>query len=344
MSNEARRTLVHRAAIEACALRERVWSRTPITESVAPLRALLDRRGTEALEVLAHAIEGEARLHAAGRAVIMRTLTRLVEQRCLLSQEPDAREPSPRAPIVILGLPRSGTTYLHRALGMRGRLRTLRYWETMEPAHRMGRWPASLIEARHALQLAAFRRVDPAIDRMHAVRAGSPEECGGLLKVSLETEQFFATLTVPSYLAWTRSRDATFTYALHAKMRRQLSRRAGEGWLLKSPFHLARLDALRAVYPSARFVVIERDERAALPSRIALITRLRRLISDVPSDEVARDVSEWSIEMRGALERTRDLSRDTALHVRAEDLRRDEARTIRRVEEFIATTENGLTL
>src|ERR1019366_1766498 len=92
---------------------------------------------TARLEVLCRALREEAGLNGAGVLTQSVLLTGLLKNRLLiqdlLARHPEIRDEVIAAPIVICGLPRTGTTHLHTLLSADDRLRSLPYWESLEP-------------------------------------------------------------------------------------------------------------------------------------------------------------------------------------------------------------------
>src|ERR1700735_4343939 len=89
------------------------------------------------LDVLCRSLREEAGLNAAGKLAQSTLLTGLLRNRLLLedllSQHPEIRDEKIERPIIICGLPRTGTTHLHNLMGSDPSLRSLPYWESIEP-------------------------------------------------------------------------------------------------------------------------------------------------------------------------------------------------------------------
>jgi hypothetical protein len=81
-------------------------------------------------------------------------------------------------PIFITGLPRSGTTFLHRVLAEDPANRVPRVWELIHPypAARSGR-SSDDRQRRVARQLRMFELLAPEFRSLHPINAGSPQEC-----------------------------------------------------------------------------------------------------------------------------------------------------------------------
>lgn len=177
------------------------------------------------------------------------------------------------APVFITGLPRSGTTYLHRLLdGMFG-LTAPRAWEMMHPSppiagrsdpHRIGKC---------AEVLAAM---PPALLEMHPTSATAAEECGMMTLLSYDCASLVTAFAAPDYARWFYQSSRDRAYGIHRRVLQHLQfGRPATRWVLKSPEHLFDLDALFRVYPDATVIRINRDVADVLPSFVRLFAELR---------------------------------------------------------------------
>jgi len=95
-----------------------------------------------------------------------------------------------------------------------------------------------------------------------------------------QSSQFATTCHVPAYEAWLDKADRRPAYHCHRGFLQHLQwQGAGQQWVLKSPAHLAGLDALLATYPDAGLIQTHRDPLVALPSLASLRTVLHRAFS-----------------------------------------------------------------
>ena len=159
---------------------------------------------------------------------------------------------------MILGLPRTGTTHLASPAREHPDLRSLPFWESLEPiparAVREGRARDRRRE-RAAQALAMQRRVMPLFPAMHEIAVDAPEEEIQLLAVDFRTMFFEAMSEVPTYAAWNEADDHAGAYRYLKRMLQALQwlRPHGTRWLLKSPQHLERIGPLLDA-PDARIV------------------------------------------------------------------------------------------
>lgn len=186
-------------------------------------------------------------------------------------------------PIFITGLPRSGTTFLHRLMLTDPANRAPAVWETIAPSPMAGTRGQRI--ARVARQLKAFEWIAPGFRSLHPLEATSPQECSEITAHVFRSLRFDTNYHIPSYRNWL---DADVTrhlpaYRFHKRFLQFLQhqdqrRRDGEPhrWVLKCPEHLFALQAIRAVYPDARLVFVHRDPVKVLLSQAQLTEVLRR--------------------------------------------------------------------
>src|SRR5262249_47163994 len=153
------------------------------------------------------AIEGEAGLSAFGRIATREHLTQLLVSRLrledLIRRHPEILAERIQSPIVIAGLPRSGTTHLFNLLSCDPSLLWLPYWESLEPFPDPSEAPGPEGRdpriARCAGSLAAMERLVPLFPAMHEFTVEGPHEEIQLLALDFSTQLFEASYDVPSY-------------------------------------------------------------------------------------------------------------------------------------------------
>lgn len=247
----------------------------------------------EGLRVLCASIEADARLHSTGRAIARGRLVGALRTRLRLEaareREPERfARPLPR-PIVICGLPRTGTTLLHRLLAGAG-LRSLRTWEALDPV------PGPEGPKRRQARLAerALAAMAPSFFAVHPIDADGVEEEVLLFEPTFHSMVPPAIMRVPGYLEWYERTDAALAYR---EVRDTLAGLGGgERWVLKTPQHIEWLDELAEVFPDALLVWTHRDLREVAPSYFSLIAHGRGVLSDhVDPREIG---SEWRRKLR----------------------------------------------
>jgi Sulfotransferase family len=237
------------------------------TEFIDPLRRLLA------------ACTDEASLSLIGRMAtrwdVVRFLTNLLRFQDAEVRNPRIlREPIDR-PIFITGLPRSGTTFLHRLLLEDPDNRAPRVWQTIYPyPPKRGR---DTRPAHVARQLRAFERLAPEFRALHPLDATSPQECSEITAHVFRSLRFDTTYRIPTYRHWLDRAGHVPAYRFHRRFLQHLQHQAQGGrWLVKCPDHLFALDAIRSVYPDARLVFVHRDPVKVLLSVAKLTEVVRR--------------------------------------------------------------------
>jgi hypothetical protein len=295
---------------------------------------------SEALSRLLDSCQNEAQLNLVGRIALK---TDLLETLCARLQMERDRQVYPgitrqeiREPLFILGLPRSGTSVLHRLLGADPKHRSPLMWEVRSPS------PPTRHDEKRRIQRAAqscnfFNWLVPTFRDAHTVGAEVPQECVSLMTPTFLSDQFDAMYYVPSYRAWFFRQDLRPAYEYHHRFLQHLQfRRAAQRWILKAPTHMFALPALLSVYPDALFVQTHRTPVEAMASVSSLMTILRSAFSDaVDPFVVSREaIDYWSETMNRFLRERGRLADNRICDVQHDDIRREPIRAIRRIYEF----------
>jgi hypothetical protein len=208
-------------------------------------------------------------------------------------RHPEALAVELEPPVIVVGLPRSGTTHLVNLLAADSRFRSMPWWEVREPTPVLGDGPGrDGIDPRYARCRAEWevgKRMAPLTALMHDRPPWSIEEDCELIDLDLCSYTLEWHARVP---AW---RDAYLQLdqrAHYAFLRRELQvlsfLRGPKRWVLKTPQHLEQLEALLATFPDATIAFTLRDPVAVLQSAITMLAygdRLRRV--RVGADELA---------------------------------------------------------
>jgi hypothetical protein len=210
---------------------------------------------------------------------VVRFLSNLLWLRRAEVEMPEIREQPIERPIFITGLPRSGTTFLHKLLAEDHTNRVPLVWQLIHPypAEPEGGRPDRR-QQRVARQLRLFQKLAPEFRRLHPIDATSPQECTEITAHVFASLRFDMTHCIPSYRRWLDEVGHLDAYRFHKRFLQHLQHQAGGGgrWVLKCPDHVFALGAIRAVYPDARIVFVHRDPFRALLSVARLTEVLRR--------------------------------------------------------------------
>ena len=242
---------------------------------------------TSTLELLMSSCARSARLTEMGADVLRRAALRHLRNLCDVLAYVDAFPETParplRSPVVVTGLPRTGTTLLHNLLALDPARRPLWFWEALNPVP-PGPSTPSVDEriARAEAWLEAFYRMAPEFRAIHPASATGPEECDALLQNTFASQHFDDMFDAGEYSAWLARAPLAREYDFYALQLRVLSASSPTGttWALKSPGHLGHLDALLGALPEATVVICHRDPRQAVASYASLIATVRRPYTD----------------------------------------------------------------
>jgi LPS sulfotransferase NodH len=199
-----------------------------------------------------------------------------------------AAEPISR-PVFVTGLPRTGTTFLHRLLVADPAAQGLELWiaEAPQPRPPRSEWASNLAYQILADGLARHRAANPSFDAVHEMGADQVEECWQLLRQVFRSVSYECLAHLPGYSAWLADQPWELAYERHKRNLQLIGHfDADRRWVLKNPSHLFALDALMNVYPDALVIVTHRSPRIALASMCSLAAQASAGWSTVFRDEV----------------------------------------------------------
>lgn len=254
-----------------------------------------------ALPRLVDSVEREAQLTWIGRLACRQSLVMALESRFGLyrhrAEHPEVTRVPIERPVFIVGFPRTGTTILFNLLAQDPANRAPLGWETQfpnpPPAEDTFHTDPRIERARK--YFAQMDQMAPNLASIHEVGAELPQECMPILAHSLLSPQASITFNIPSYQTWVDDQDATPAYRYHRHFLQHLqSHVMRDRWVLKSPVHLATLDALLAEYPDARLIFTHRDPAKTIPSLASLIYTVRGIVTDhVDAKSVGTEQLAW---------------------------------------------------
>jgi hypothetical protein len=176
-------------------------------------------------------------------------------------------------PVFVMGLPRTGTTALHRLLHADPMAQGLEMWITQYPQPRPPRetWESDPIFAGMQQAFRAHHVASPEYLGIHYMDATSVEECWRLLRQTGKSNSYESLANVPRYTQWLAKQDWTDAYARHKQNLQLIGLNDPEKrWVLKNPSHMTALDALMTVYPDALVVHTHRDPVTCIASSCSL--------------------------------------------------------------------------
>ncbi len=238
----------------------------------------------EGLNRLIDSINNEANLNEIGIQAQPIRIQGLLTNRLRFEEDlkkfPEILDQEIIAPIVIVGLPRTGSTMTHRLLASDPNHTAMLWWE--------GRYPALLPgEKRGDIE----SRMELGKAEVDAVVAASPEALdihpwdykGADEEILLLEHNFLSTvpesfMALPSYSEWIEEQDHTLAYEDLKKFIQYLQwqnpGREKKRWVLKSPHHLGFIDKMISVFPDAKIIQTHRDPIKTVPSFCSMCANL----------------------------------------------------------------------
>lgn len=246
----------------------------------------------EPLYRLVEALNREAQLNATGMMAQHNRLLGLLVNRLRVEEvyrrNPEINDEKIAVAVCIVGLPRTGTTMLHKILASDGRFQFPRFYEVRYPVA-----PDCLQAGARddrvdlvAAELDGFLKLSPELAAIHPLSTTGAEEEVGLIEHSFFSTSPEAFNYLPNFGFWLGAQDNRPGYEYLIRLLRLLqwqSRRRGGctgPWILKSPHHLHYLDLVLEMFPDALVVLTHRDPAQTMPSYASMITALTHMGSD----------------------------------------------------------------
>src|SRR5205823_2697032 len=174
-------------------------------------------------------------------------------------------------PIVVVGLPRSGTTHLVNLLAADRRLRSMPLWESQQPVpDRNEETGPDGADPRHRRCEQSWRAMEALLPHLPAMHPMAPDHVHEEIELQLPDFASYElewVARVPRWRDHYLAHDQTPHYRYMLRVLKILQwQRPGERWVLKSPQHLEQLGPLLAALPDATVVVTHRDPVSVVQS------------------------------------------------------------------------------
>jgi hypothetical protein len=251
----------------------------------------------ERLDVIMAVVAWEGHTQLMQLSGFRRIVNKLVDRLLtvdLLRRHPEIRQQPIVAPIVVAGLPRSGTTHLLNLLAADSRLQSMPYWQVLRPIPLLPEDAAGPdgIDPRWARVLAGWEQaqeMNPFAAAHHPMDPDHISEDGELQMADLSSYVWEFSLHAPEWRDYYLAHDQTPHYAYEKLMMQVLQWQRGEvkRWVVKAPQHLEQLPAIMNVFPDAFVVFTHRDPVASLQSIVqsqSYTARWRERTIDLASD------------------------------------------------------------
>ena len=257
----------------------------------------------EGLERLVASIDAEARLNEQGRGLAEHQIVeflgwRLQVEHCY-AMHPEIEAEEIVAPLIGLGLPRTGSTAFGCMVAEDPAARSLRAWESSAPCPP----PETATEhsdpriAEQAARMSLMDGFAPRLKMMLPISPTAPTECQNFMAYDFKSQIFQASLRIPSYVKWLNNdADLVSTYRYVKRVLKLLQWRCPPNrWRLKNPGHILFIEALDKVFPDARYWMTHRNIAEVMPSVIDLYMELSRAFTDtLDVDYISRMNIGWT--------------------------------------------------
>ena len=295
----------------------------------------------ERLAVVLQSLAEDEGLTRGGRITIIDHAIRVMANRLriedLVKRHPEILDIKIEKPLIIAGLPRSGTTHLVNWLARDDRLRSLTLWESEEPVPSAPP-PAPGEPDPRAVRSAEFwghfESMLPHMAAMHGMEASSIHEDNELLYMDLNCYSWEFQTRLPRWIDHYFAHDRTGSYLYEKKVLQVLTWFRGPNrWILKSPQHMENLAALKAAFPDATLVISHRDPVAVLRSLTTMLgygDRIRRDPTD-PQGLAKHWITRIERLLRACIDQREVWGPDQSLDILFHDYMADQESTMRRV-------------
>jgi hypothetical protein len=229
-----------------------------------------------------------------------------LRMRDLLKRHPEIHEQKINQPIIVVGLPRSGTTHLVNLIAADSRLRSMPLWEGQEPVpnprEKIGADGVDPRFRRSAEAWEGFKATAPLVAAMHPMIPDHIHEELELMCPTFTTYNIEWIARTPKWRDYYLAHDQTEHYVNYLLPALKILQwyRPRERWVLKCPQHLEQLGPLMKTVPDATIVMTHRDPVAVVQSAATVTAYGARMNYRTPRPEWYLDY--WADRMRRLLE------------------------------------------
>ncbi len=241
----------------------------------------------EALAVLCRSLDDDANLSPLGEIGLQTMIVDALEARLLCEEgwrrHPEAAETQIERPLVIIGLPRTGTTALHHLMAQDPDVQAMDHWlmRTPKPRPPRAEWEADPDYQAAAARVDLMFARSPDMRAIHEIEAFLPDECWNVFSQNFLHSSYEANADVRGYAEWWAQADLRPVYARHARNAQLIGSRTPEKrWLFKDATHLFGPEALLETYPDAMIVQTHRDPVPMIASVCSLCWSSRNAMNE----------------------------------------------------------------
>jgi hypothetical protein len=255
----------------------------------------------ENLDILVDSLEREAHLTPVGRfftrEVLVGSLVKQLQLQDWFTRFPELAREEVKTPLVIIGMPRTGTTILHELMALDPNNRTPLFWEVDAPfpPPEQSTYDIDPRIAQSEQRVRISNYIMPGVEGMHRIGAQLPQECVSITADVFASMLYNTIYRIPTYAKWLATEaDMAPVYRYHRRMHQLLqSRCPAQRWVIKSPAHLWSIEALLREYPDAKLVQTHRDPLRIVSSLVSMTAVMRSAYErgGIAVDDLAQ---EWS--------------------------------------------------
>jgi hypothetical protein len=253
----------------------------------------------EGLHLLVDSVESKPEVNPGGRDFVYGQFIDALWNRLrivdYLRQHPEVSAERVKRPLVILGLPRTGTSLASYLLDQDPQRRSLLTWEAEDSVppstHETLRTDPRCLKKKAELEILAEGLKAANIPMVHWDEADGPTECVFVQNQDFKAYLWEAFMPNSAYADWLLETDMTSAYAYERSVLQLLQSRAPGTWSLKMPSHAVHIEALLATFPDVRIVWAHRDPFRATTSFLRLNYLSRAVLGcDVDTADVVSNV------------------------------------------------------
>jgi hypothetical protein len=291
----------------------------PLLDAAFKEAGVTEFRDASFLPNLEKALEIPTRLELSVRGLqgmhfnFVRLLVNRLRYEADVAKHPEILDEDVSGPIVVLGLPRSGTTKLQRLLSADPNVQATPIWQMLNPAPFPGEVPSDptpRIEWAEKM-MAVASNTEESYRVMHDFKATEADETSFVPIANFDYVMLFITLPDGKYLEWARSvsRVPALTYLKHMLqyLQWQDGGRRGRPWVLKNPGHTGEVAEMAEVFPKATFIIAQRDLATTMASSMRMMGEiLSQSLDEVDPQRLGdQTVEYWSYELNRYREQRR---------------------------------------
>lgn len=272
---------------------------------------------------------------AVAESVITAALVARLQAQAEWKANPQYRSREIKAPLIIIGVPRTGTTALYNLLSQDKQFQGMEKWICDAPLVRPARetWNDHPQYRANVAMYEQLMAIAPQAMIAHGVRPDDVDECIVPMAPSFISNVFPSQLDLDHYDEWLMTADETPSYTRYKDVLRLVGLNDDRRWLLKNPSHVFGIHALLAVFPDACIVQTHRHPAASLASLTSLLNNFMEPFFGESIDRerrLEREAKFWAEGVRRTMA-AQDRYPDRFVNVLQKDIRIDPlgvARTI----------------